>query len=462
MLLSLNQAFAIKLQSYCSDSSEIIINNIQLSGNKITHDKIIFRELTFKQGDTLCLKNFSNALKLSQENIENTSLFNFVEIIDSTYYVQNKLRANIHIILHERWYIWPMPVVELAERNPNAWWETKDFSKINYALFFTWENFRGRREALKFTIQGGYDEKFLFHYDVPFINKSQTIGLVMGAGLTRNHEVTYQTINNKPVRYRDDAYIRYQYNVYGALSLRKNIHIMHSVGLEYNDHQYSDVIFELNPKFDPEQNNTFKYFSLTYFFKNDHRDNRTFPLKGYYFDAQIIKRGLGIIPEANVNLLSLTANARRYWDLNNRWYFASGFTGRLANTGRNPYFLNTGLGYNNDFVRGYQHYVVDGHNFALFKTDFKYAIFKDKIMNLPILPNKFSRINWSIYFSLFADAAYSSTDLPELSNTLQNKFLYGYGAGLNFVSYYDIVFRLEYSFNKIGENGLFISFITSI
>ena len=329
-------------------------------------------------------------------------------------------------------------------------------------MFFTWENFRGRREALKLILQGGYDEQFGFHYDIPFINKPQTVGIILGAGLRRNHEVTYQTVDNKPVRYRDDDYIRREYYAYMALNIRKNIHTSHYFSLEYNNHQYNEVVFELNPDFDPDQNEKFKYFSLTYFYKNDHRDSRTYPLKGYYADAILVKRGLGISKDANVNLLSLTSNLRKYWDLGHSWYFASGFTGRIANTGRNPYFLNTGLGYGRDFVRGYEYYVIDGQDFAMIKTDLKYALFQDQITNLPILPSKFNKIHWSVYLSFFADAAYSTTELPQLSNTLQNEFLLGYGAGLNFVSYYDIVFRLEYSFNKLSERGFFISVMASI
>lgn len=463
LTLSVSLVFGQKTQPACADSAEMVyVNQIYLSGNKITHDKIIYRELAFQAGDSLCLKAFLEALKKSKENLNNSSLFNFVEVRDVQVVSDGKIHANVHIDLVERWYIWPIPIVEIAERNPNSWWETKDFSKINYGLFFTWGNFRGRREALRLLFRGGYDELLGFHYDIPFINKLQTLGVVLGAGLRRNHEVTYQTIENKPARYRDDSYIRHEYYAYMALNIRKNIHASHYFSIEYNNHQYGDVVFELNPDFDPNQKREYTYFSLTYFYKNDHRDNRPYPLNGYYVDAILIKRGLGISSNANVNLLSLTSNLRKYWNLGHQWYFASGFTGRIANTGRNPYFLNTGLGYKNDFVRGYEYYVVDGQNFALIKTDLKYALFQDRITNLPILPSKFSKIHWSVYLSFFADAAYSTTELPQLSNTLQNEVLFGYGAGLNFVSYYDIVFRLEYSFNKLNERGFFISIMASI
>lgn len=40
---------------------------------------------------------------------------------------------------------------------------------------------------------------------------------------------------------------------------------------------------------------------------------------------------------------------------------------------------------------------------------------------------------------------------------MQNQLIYGGGIGLDFVTYYDMVFRLEYGINKFKELGfLFI------
>jgi len=457
-----NISYGQKTQMACPDTVKMVyINQIYLKGNKITHSKIVYRELTIKAGDSLCLRDFDKALIKSKENLQNTSLFNFVEVRNVKVDGGDKIYANVHIDLTERWYIWPMPVFELAERNPNAWWESKDLSKLNYGMFFTWENFRGRREALKIIAQGGYDEKLGFYYDIPFINRKQTLGIILAAGLTRNHEVTYQTIDNRPVRYRDEKYARHQYYASMALNIRKNIHTSHTFVFGYNNHQYSEIVFELNPEFDPNQQNEFNYFSFSYIFKDDHRDNKNYALNGYFIEAEIEKQGLGINKYSNVDVLSLTSSLRRYWDLGNNWYFGSGFTGRIASTGQNPYFLNTGLGYHREFVRGYEHYVIDGENFALIKTDLKYAVFQNQISNFKVLPSKFAKIHWSVYLSLFADAAYSTTELPQLTNTLQNSTLYGYGAGLNIVTYYDMVFRFEYSINKRNESGLFVSFMSS-
>ena len=52
--------------------------------------------------------------------------------------------------------------------------------------------------------------------------------------------------------------------------------------------------------------------------------------------------------------------------------------------------------------------------------------------------------------------------LDEPTSFLDNKFIYGTGMGLDFVTYYDKVLRLEYGINDMGETGLFIHFVAPI
>jgi hypothetical protein len=45
---------------------------------------------------------------------------------------------------------------------------------------------------------------------------------------------------------------------------------------------------------------------------------------------------------------------------------------------------------------------------------------------------------------------------------MANELQYGYGIGVDFVSYYDAVMRLEGSFNALGEPGFYINFKKAI
>ena len=45
---------------------------------------------------------------------------------------------------------------------------------------------------------------------------------------------------------------------------------------------------------------------------------------------------------------------------------------------------------------------------------------------------------------------------------MANQYLYSGGIGFDLVTYYDRVFRLEFSINKFGETGIFIHFAAAI
>jgi len=454
---------SIKAQSNSNDTL-IIVDNIELIGNKVTVDRILFREITFRPGDTLRMTQFRKMMIKSQENLMNTSLFNFVTITDI-------LQSEGHDIAHyktsitvvERWYIWPLPIFELAERNFNTWWETKDLNMINYGFFLTWDNFRGRKEQLKLLLQFGYDEKLGFSYDIPYINKKQTLGLNFGFSQKKNHASSYITKNNQVQRIRlEDGHAKKTYEAFLSLGLRPDIHQTHFLEMSYNELHFSDTLLMLNPMYYQGEDNTAQYFKLSYFLKSDHRDYKSYPLKGYYFDLLIEKLGFGLFKGTEINLINAKANIRKFWTLSKRWYVAGSLTGRIGNKGQHPYFVSTGLGYGNSYIRGYEYYVIDGQDYGLIKTDIKFALIPQRVSVLKFIPtDKFNKIPWAVYISLFGDAGFAPGNGYN-GNTLQDELLLGYGLGLNLVTYYDMVFRIEYSFNKMGESGIFIHFVSSI
>ncbi|OYT17415.1 MAG: hypothetical protein B7C24_02560 [Bacteroidetes bacterium 4572_77] len=444
--------------------SLLIINSLHLSGNKVTIDKILMREITIRPGDTLSIKELQKRLIQSQENLMNTSLFNFVTFSDSaTPYPSVLPKYDIYVKVIEQWYIWPLPIFELAERNLNTWWQTKDFSMVNYGMFLDWKNFRGRKEHLKILLQFGYDEKLGFSYYLPYIDKKQTIGLSFGFNQTKNHAISYVTEKNQVHRIKlEDDYAQITYHGFLALGHRPNIYQTHHVEVSYNQMHFADTVLHLNPMFYTGKDELAQYFKLSYYFKNDHRDYKSYPLKGYYYDVLLEKKGFGLFKGTEVNLFEAKANVRKYWKLSRKWFFASGLTARLANKGTHPYFMTTGLGYGRDFVRGYEYYVADGQDYGLIKTDLKFALIPQQISTIKLIPNEsFNKIPWAVYLSLFGDFAYTPGKGYN-GNTLQNELLIGYGFGLNLVTYYDMVIRMEYSFNKMGESGFFIHFIASI
>jgi hypothetical protein len=120
-----------------------------------------------------------------------------------------------------------------------------------------------------------------------------------------------------------------------------------------------------------------------------------------------------------------------------------------------------GIGYGRDVLRGYELYVIDGQNFGILKNNLKFAIIPRTVRDIKFVKSdKFGLIHFAFYLNLFVDLGYVDNRqyYGENQNLMENEFQVGYGAGIDFVSYYDIVMRFEYSFNKQGQSGFFVHF----
>lgn len=433
----------------------LIINKIDISGNKITKPYIITRELQFHQGDTVFKSNIDKLLKESQENIFNTSLFNFVTI-DTNIIRRYLINININVI--ERWYLWPFPVFEFADRNFNSWLKDSDFSKLNYGLYLIQENFRGKNETIKFLLRFGYEQRYAIYYEAPYINKKQTFGIAVDAGYAQSHEVPVSTINDTLHFYKDENnYPKKEFFSSFSLIHRKSIHNTHYLSLSFSGYKFADTLLKISPDYSYQNQTEVRFLSFIYKYKSDFRDYKHYPLNGYYFDIEVTKTGLGLFD--NIDLFSTQSTFRKFWKLSNRFYYANGITAKFSSKAFQPYFIQRGLGYERDFVRGYEYYVIDGKSFGLLKANLKYKLLSKKVTTINFIrTQKFNKIYYSFYLNLFTDLAFVEDNQFFKNNSFSNELLVGYGVGLDFVTYYDVVIRLEFSKNRLGEKGVFIHF----
>ncbi len=162
-------------------------------------------------------------------------------------------------------------------------------------------------------------------------------------------------------------------------------------------------------------------------------------------------------------MLFIKSDIRKYVKLGGKFYYASGLSAKVSLIEDQPYYYQKGLGYGRDFVRGYEYYVVDGQHYGVLKNNVKWEIVSTRVKKVGFIPSeKFSKLYYAFYLNLFTDIGYSVDNLHAATNPLANELLVGYGIGLDLVTYYDFVFRFEYSINKMGESGFFIHFIPPI
>jgi hypothetical protein len=442
-----------------SSDTIFVINKIVLTGNKITRPQVVMRELLFKENDTVSENTMTETFEQSRKNLLNTSLFNFVTITTDT--LPNK-RVDVTIDMTERWYVWPMPFFELKDRNFNVWWKDKDFSKVDYGLYLTWENFRGRKESLKMLIRLGYNETFGMAYKVPYINRAKTLGFGITGGFGGNHEVPYITEDSKQLFYKDkEKYV--QRNIYGTFgfTLRKGYYVLHTFQLNYNNNKFSDTLFSLNSEFAPGK--YLQFFTFYYQFKCDHRDIKNYPLTGYYFDVELSKSGFGILNDETVHYDFIHTSGRKFWKLSDRWYYACGINAKAVAQSYQPYFIQRSLGYGNDIVRSYEYYVIDGQSFGLFKSNIKFELLPTKVKTFKFIPaKKFNKLFFAFYLNGIFDVGYVYDSGKFPNSSMKNQVLFGTGLGLDFVTYYDKVLRIEWTVNHKGENGIFLNFVAPI
>ncbi len=439
----------------------LTIGKIIFEGNKVTKERIVSRELEFTSGERLPGKLLESKVKKSRQNLLNRSLFNFVEITC----IQNDTSGLTDIQIHvtERWYIWPLPIFELADRNFSVWWKSSDFSKVNYGIYTTHNNFRGRNERLRLLLRAGYNQNYMLAYENPYLTRNQNFGIGIQSGWTRSRETAYATFNDKQLHFKNSsAYAITEFYTRLMFSYRLGIHDNHTLVISFEKYNFADSLLLLNPEYTLNGGNECQMFTMFYTYKHDYRDNKAYPLNGYYFDAEIAKIGLGGF-ETSPDYFTIKSTFDFYTAIRGRFFWASSMTAKFSGGGNQPYFLARGMGFGNDFVRSYELYVVDGTKFGLVKNNLKYELLTPRIGQIPGVRNeKFGRIHYALYLNWLLDAGMAYHADPRPDSKLQNQLLYGTGLGLDLVTYYDLVFRLEYSINHLGEKHFNIHFVAPI
>jgi outer membrane protein assembly factor BamA len=446
--------------SLIKKEKSFVVRNIKVSGNKVSKNFIVTREITLHPGNRVQGKEIPTHLTASKQNLLNTSLFNFVNL-DTLELPGDSI--DVEVKVEERWYTWPVPILEFADRNFNIWWETRDPDRLNYGFFIFRENFRGRKERLTLIFRAGYTRQLGLAYQIPFLDAGQKSGIGFSVFHSKNHEVPIENKNDRLFFYNDPVLTlktetggRFNY-VY-----RPRIYSTFQVEGRYTNIQIHDTVSRIRDDFFESGETRLEFFSLGVLYRIDRRDAKPYPLEGYYTDLEISKSGLGILKHEDLELWTATGTFRKFFKLGGRFYGAGSLRGKWSYGNFQPWFLNRGLGYR-DYIRGYEYYVIDGQKYLLAKTGIKYALIKPRIKEITFIGQpKFRKLHYALYVETFFDAGYCEDRYFYKANTMSNTLQYGYGAGLNFVTYYDLVFRLEVSGNRMNLPGLFFHFAAPI
>jgi outer membrane protein assembly factor BamA len=458
------------------------ISKIEVTGNKKTKEKIIIRELDFKPGDSLFSKldkdeyafgsgqkrisrsdssELSLRMRYSRENIINTKLFLeadlYLEQIEGGEY---KLRIDVK----ERWYFWAFPILQLDYPNFNDWLSDPDLSLLTMGLFMSHNNLWGLGHQASMKAFGGSSQGVALGYLVPWVGKGQKIGLLLGGRWRKSTVVEYGSLQNERQMIFDKGSME-NYDFITTLKFRPTLYNYSKVRLTASNVRISDSLYNFTldesiASFLPGELQNITYMTLYLEYLYDSRNSHAYPLKGLYLKGFIEKQGLGIIGH-EVDYFNYGVDMHFYQEINSRWYVAEMFKFLTSSSANIPYYFKQNLTSGDDFIRGYDYYALRGDNMVYFRSNLKYNVIKPNVKEPRKEKNKdskFRSIPYAFYINLIADAAYMRDEFYGQYNPYNNKFLYSWGLGVDFITYYDLVLRFEYVFTNIRTNGFYFGF----
>ncbi|HCL06842.1 MAG TPA: hypothetical protein DHW64_13180 [Chitinophagaceae bacterium] len=427
-----------------------LVGEVKVNGNKKTKEYIILREVPFKKGDRLPAADLEKVLIQAKQQVMNTLLF-----VDVNVYVAAK-KGNVLVInvdVKERWYFFPLPYFRLVDRNFNQWWveQKRSFDRVNYGLKFIQNNVSGRNDNLDIWFINGYTQQFTVRYDRPFFDRKLKQGFNIGVIRATQKELNYATGENKQLFSRQDYIVRKFTRVDFTYSYRPDVRNRHYLKVAYNNEQLADTILKLNPTYFPGGTSRFQYVDFNYQYKYYNVDYIPYPTRGFQMEANLYKRGV----TKNTNLWVTSARAVYATPLSKNSFLHLEGLGILKLPFNNVYFNQRLIGYGFNQMRGLEYNVVDGVAAGILKTSIHKKVFGFILRN-PFPSKTHDKIPIRFFLKAYGDLGYGYHKNPISSNTLNNTLLRTWGLGLDIVSIYDFVFKIEYSFNQLGRNGLYL------
>lgn len=433
-----------------SGNTPFTVRNIIIQGNKRTRPDIILREIPFKSGEAYLLPELVKRFEDARRQLMNTALFHRVVVALKGF---DGYSTDVLVEVKERWYIFPVPYFKPVDRNLNQWIveQNASLSRVNYGAKLLYNNATGRNDKLRAWVMNGYTKQLSFSYDRLYIDKRMKLGMSVGFAIGKNKEINYNTINDKQVFLKDEKYVR-SFRVFSAeLTYRPAIKTRHRFGMAFTSEEISDSVVKLNSSYFKSSRNRVSFPEVYYIMTYYDLDYIPYPTKGYAAEISAGKKGFNDI----TNLWQFSAKGSGAWHTGKKSFFTAGVYGSIKLPFHQPYVNRRLLGYNDAFLQGYEYYVIDGVAAWYLKTTLSRKLFTLNAKLPPIKKRERQRIPFTFYGKIYGNAGYVYNP-DQGDNFLSNRMLYSTGFGIDIFTLYDFTLKLEWSFNQLGENGLFL------
>lgn len=444
-----------------ASAQKVQVEKIEIIGNKRTKESVILREILLSPKSTYSLQSVDSLLQISKNLLWNLKLFN--DVLVSTQFIDSQGRKiKVVVELVERWYLWPWPFVESADRNINQWIQFNlDPQRTNYGMYLFLFNLRGRNETLKLTFSEGYTKSLGAEYQIPNIDKAKKWSAKAKINQKKNEEIWYNTFNDKLQFFRMIGVNMVTKNIAQLeMEFRPKYFFRHKMGVDFQSVKVHDtVVKKLNPKFIfNDQNNYQQTLSLSYEMEYDQRNNKYYPTNGKYFAMD--NKWIHFLNTQNKPIWQAKLSFIQAKKWHNSWGGITKIQGKVSSPVQ-PYYFYKSLGYK-DVLRGYENNVIDGAQYVSNQNSMYYQIVQNKTLYLNRLPfDNYKNIPFNMFATAHIDQAWVDNQLFSSGNQLSNSYLLGYGVGLHFLWWNDRIFKVEYSANRRSKPYLYFSFLST-
>ncbi len=389
---------------------------------------------------------------LSQQRYVLSAEVNIRELTDHS--------AHLELGASELASVIPIPYVELADRNINEWWTDfgRDLSRINAGLALDILQLSGRLDPAYIELQLGFVDQLKLAYERPFFDGSDYFGYFAKIDLQWARQFAYETQSHKRafIRLEDELHFRESDYTLG-LSYRRHAWSTHRLSVNYQRTRVSDqLLSEFNPSYFTSQQSLQALIGFRYELDYDRRDLPIYPRRGMQIRGAFAQKGFG--GESSFRQTSLEVKLHAAKSLTSKWLFHTETKARwsVSLDGAN-YYSSRALGYNRDFVRGYQRYVIDGYDWVYSKQSLRYILYDDQVGLGKVMPfTAFRSIPLTVAAGIHLDIGWSG-GVPALEEDfLDHRLLWGVGFGMDLVVYKNFVFTMDLSRNHLGELGFFL------
>ena len=405
--------------------------------------------MPYKVGDVISRDSLKVLNAIARNQLINTTLFNEVDI---TVNALDSIHVQINLQVKERWYFFPLPYFRWVDRNFSQWWneQHRSLDRVNYGVNFRQSNVTGNNDKLVLGLITGYTQQAIVRYQFPFIDKNLHFGLGAGFQYLTQKEINYTTQNDKQVFYKTDAVIRSGYRANLNLTYRPNLFERHSFQIGFGEDHISDSAFLKQPHLLPNYQKSMSYADLSFAYANTRFNYNAYPSQGNSTEFVVFQR---VAAAGNLTSFQFRKIKAHSFSNTNFIYVESNSIFKiLPDQNYNDQKL---MGYGNMQMNGLEYYVIEGNAGSILKASFNHSLGSftvPNILNSKYLPN----IKYDFWIKVFSNLGYAYNANPRVSNKLSNTLLRTVGIGIDIISIYDFVLKVDYSVNQLGDKGLYL------